>query len=184
MQSDYPVQYQKTSALKDGSEIFLRPIKPTDGTLMIELFNSLSKESVYLKFFSSLKYISEEQLEKITHIDYVKEMAIVALIKEGGEERMVAAGRYALIDDEPGYAEFAIVVQDAYQGRGLGTEVLWHLSHAAKLQGVEVIVGYIMNENSPMFGVLKKSGLTMKRKHWDRGVTRVDISIDDNILIQ
>ena len=184
MQSDYPIQYQKKSALSDGSEVLLRPIKPTDDNLVIDLFNSLSKESVYFKFFSSLKYISKEQLEKITHIDYVKEMAIVALIREGGEERMVAAGRYALVDDEPGYAEFAIVVQDAYQGRGLGTEVLWHLAHAAKLQGVDVIVGYIMNENSPMFSVLKKSGLKMKKKNWDRGVTRVDIPIDDNILIQ
>jgi acetyltransferase len=131
-----------------------------------------------------MKNISKEQLEKITHIDYVKEMAIVAQIRESGEEKMVAAGRYALIDDEPGCAEFAIVVQDAFQGRGIGTEVLWHLAHVAKLQGVDVIVGYIMHENSPMFGVLKKSGLTMKKKNWDRGVTRVDIPIDDNILIQ
>lgn len=184
MQSDYPDQYQKTATLADGAEIFLRPIKPTDDDMMVDLFNSLSRDTVYLKFFSSLKSLTNEQLEKITNIDYKKEMAIVALMKENGEERTVAVGRYTLVDNEPGFAEFAIVVQDSHHGRGIGTEVLSHLAHVAKLEGVEVIVGYIMNENSRMFSVLKRSGLKMTRKHWDRGVTRVDIPIEENIKIQ
>ena len=184
MQFDYPEQYQKTSILSDGAEIFLRPIKPTDDDMMIELFNSLSTNTVFLKFFSSLKTLTKEQLEKITHIDYKKEMAIVALVREGGAERTVAVGRYTLVDDEPGNAEFAIVVQDSHHGNGIGTEVLWHLAHVAKLEGVNVIVGYIMSENARMFSVLKRSGLKMKKKFWDRGITRVDIPIDENILIR
>ncbi len=126
MQFDYPEQYQKTSILSDGAEIFLRPIKPTDDDMMIELFNSLSTNTVFLKFFSSLKTLTKEQLEKITHIDYKKEMAIVALVREGGAERTVAVGRYTLVDDEPGNAEFAIVVQDSHHGNGIGTEVHFH----------------------------------------------------------
>jgi RimJ/RimL family protein N-acetyltransferase len=96
----------------------------------------------------------------------------------------VAVGRYTVIEDEPGFAEFAIVVQDSYHGLGIGTEVLWHLAHVAKLEGVDVIVGYIMVENARMFSVLKRSGLKVKKKHWDRGVTRVDIPIEENIKIQ
>ncbi len=184
MQSDYPEQYQKTARLADGIEILLRPIKPTDDKLIVELFHSLSKKTIHLKFFSSLKYMPKEQVEKITRIDYDKQMAIVAVMKENGGDRLIAVGRYTLIDEEPGAAEFAIVVQDAYQGRGIGTEVLYHLAHAAKLQGVHVIVGYIMNENSRMFAVLKRSGLKIIRKHWDRGVTRVDIPVDENFQIQ
>jgi acetyltransferase len=184
MQSDYPEQYQKTSKLADGTEIFLRPIKPTDDDMMIELFNSLSRDTVFLKFFSSMKTLTKQQLEKITHIDYKKEMAIVALVRNDGVEKSIAVGRYTQVDDEPGYAEFAIVVQDSHQGHGLGTEMLWHLAHVAKLEGVEVIVGYIMSENARMFSVLKRSGLKMKKKFWDRGVTRVDIPIDENILIR
>jgi len=184
MQTGYPEQYQKTVSLAEGVEILLRPIKPTDDDMMLELFNSLSSDTVYLKFFSSLKSITEEQLEKITNIDYKKEMAIVALIKESTGERTVAVGRYTLVDDEPGYAEFAIVVQDSHHGRGIGTEVLSHLAHVAKLEGVDVIVGYIMNENPRMFSVLKRSGLKMKKKHWDRGITRVDIPIEENVRIQ
>lgn len=184
MQHEYPEQYQKTFRLADGTGIFLRPIKPTDENMIAELFNSLSKETIHLKFFSGLKYMPPEQIEKLTHIDYDKQMAIVALVREeGGGEKMVAVGRYTLIDDEPGAAEFAIVVQDACQGRGIGTEVLYHLAHVAKLQNVRVIVGYIMNENSRMFSVLKRSGLKMTKKIWDRGVTRVDIPIDENIQI-
>ena len=184
MHSQYPAQYQKTVTLADGTEIFLRPIKETDDSLLLELFNSLSRETVHLRFFSTLKYMPKEQLEKLTHIDYDKQMAIVALLQTDGRERMVAVGRYNLMGDEPGAAEFAIVVQDALQGRGIGSTVLYHLAHVAKLQNVRVIVGYIMNENRRMFGALKKSRLTMSQKFWDRGITRVDIPIDENIQIQ
>jgi len=182
--SEYPEQYKKTFCLTDGTEVFLRPIKPTDDELMVELFISLSKETIHLRFFSTLKYMPKEQLEKFTHIDYEKQMAIVALVKEDGRERLVAVGRYNLLEDEPEDAEFAIVVQDDYQGRGIGTEVLRHLAHVAKLQNVRVIVGYIMNENDRMFSVLKRSGLKMSSKNWDRGITRVDIPIDENVQIQ
>lgn len=184
MHSEYPEQYQKTVTLADGTQISLRPIKPTDDNMMIELFNSLSKETIHLRFFSTLKYMPKEQLEKFTHIDYEKQMAIVALVTENGKEEIVAVGRYNLLDEEPDAAEFAIVVQDARQGCGIGTEVLQHLAHVAKLQKVRAIVGYIMNENSRMFAVLKRSGLIMSSKNWDRGITRVDIPIDENIQIQ
>jgi acetyltransferase len=184
MSSQYPEQYFKTVLLSDGTAAFLRPIKPTDDDLMVELFNSFSKETVYFRFFSTLKYMPKEQLEKMTHIDYEKQMAIVALVREDGRERMVAVGRYTLEENNPDEAEFAIVVQDSFQRRGMGTEVLRHLAHVAKLQGVRSIVGYIMNENYRMFGVLRKSGLKMTRRVWDRGVTRVDIPIDENVQIQ
>ncbi|RJP17427.1 MAG: N-acetyltransferase [Candidatus Abyssobacteria bacterium SURF_5] len=184
MNSEYPEQYKRRVTLADGTEISLRPIKPTDEDLMIELFNSFSKETIYFRFFSTLKYMPKDQLEKMTHIDYEKQMAIVALVDEDGRERMVAVGRYTLEKDNPDEAEFAIVVQDSYQKRGIGTEVLRHLAHVAKLQGVRVIVGYIMNENVRMFGVLRKSGLIMSKHNWDRGVTRVDIPIEANVQIQ
>lgn len=184
MSSEYPEQYNQRIALPDGTEIFLRPIKPTDDDLMIDLFNSFSKETIYFRFFSTLKYMPKEQLEKMTHIDYAKQMAIVALVDEGGREQMVAVGRYTLDNEKPDEAEFAIVVQDAYQRRGIGTEVLKHLAHVAKLQGVRNITGYIMNENTHMFGVLRKSALKMTRRNWDRGITRVDIPIDENVQIQ
>lgn len=184
MDREYPAQYNKTVELADGTKVFLRPVKPTDDNLMLELFNSFSKETIYLRFFSTLKYMPKEQLEKFTHIDYEKQMAIVGLVNDGGRERIVAVGRYTLEMENPDHAEFAIVVQDSCQGRGIGTEVLRHLAHVAKLQGVKVIVGFIMNENSRMFSVLKRSGLKMTKKNWDRGITRVDIPIDENIQIQ
>ncbi|MBI4832021.1 MAG: GNAT family N-acetyltransferase [Candidatus Lindowbacteria bacterium] len=183
MQSEYPDQYKKAIVLSDETHIHLRPIKPTDDDLIVELFNSFSKETIYFRFFSTLKYMPKEQLEQLTHVDYEKQMAIVALVKESGRERIVAVGRYTLEEKEPGAAEFAIVVQDAYQGRGIGTEVLRHLAHVAKLQGVHSIIAYIMDENARMFAVLKRSGLKMSRKFWDRGITRVDIPIDENAQI-
>jgi acetyltransferase len=184
MHPEYPEQYNKHVTLADGADIFLRPIKPSDDNLVLELFNSFSKETIYFRFFSTLKYMPKDQLEKMTHIDYEKQMAIVALVNEGGRGRMVAVGRYTLENENPDTAEFAIVVQDAYQRRGIGTEVLKHLAHVAKLQGVRIITGYIMNENTRMFGALRKSGLKMTKRNWDRGITRVDIPIEENVQIQ
>jgi acetyltransferase len=182
--SHYPEEYQKLYILADGTKIFLRPIKASDDNLLLELFNALTPETIHLRFFSTLKYMPKEVLEQFTHVDYDKQMAIVALIDENDRERMVGVGRYTLLADEPGAAEFAIVVQDSMQGRGIGSAILYHLAHVAKLQNVHTIVGYIINENHKMFGALKKSGLTMKRKFWDRGITRVDIPIDENIQIR
>ncbi len=182
--SEYPVEYQKLYLLADGTKILLRPIKEMDEELLLELFNALSPQTRTLRFFSTLKYMPKEQLEKLTHIDYDKQMAIVALIDQNGRDKMVGVGRYNLLDDEPGAAEFAIVVEDAMQGRGIGSAILYHLAHVAKLQNVHTIVGYIMNENQKMFGALKKSGLKMAKKFWDRGITRVDIPIDENIQIK
>jgi acetyltransferase len=183
VRSEYPEQYKKTIVLSDGVQALLRPIKSTDEGQIVDLFNSFSKETIYFRFFSTLKYMPKEQLEQLTHMDYEKQMAIGALVSECGKEKMVAIGRYTLDEKEPGAAEFAIVVQDACQGRGIGTEALRHLAHVAKLQGVRVIIGYIMDENSRMFAVLNRSGLKMTRKYWDRGVTRVDIPIDENVQI-
>ena len=177
MHSEYPGQYEKTIVLADGEQIFLRPIKPTDDDLMLELFNSFSKETIHLRFFSFMKSIPQDQLEKFTHIDYEKQMAIVALVDEGSEERIIAVGRYNVLPSDPDEAEFAIVVQDDYQGRGIGAEILRHLVHIARLQGVRVIVGYILYDNSHMRALLRKSGLEVSRKNWDDGIMRVDIPI-------
>lgn len=184
MSPDYPEEYQKIYFLDDGEKIFFRPIKPTDEDLLLEMFNSLSPETIHLRFFSTLKYMPKEQLQKFTHIDYDEQMAIVALVDQDGRERMVAVGRYNMMEEEPDAAEFAIVVQDDHQRRGIGSAVLHHLTHVASLENVQNIVGIIMNENSRMFSALKRSRLTMTRKMWDRGVTRVDIPIKENVQIQ
>ena len=170
-------QYKKAVDLKDGKQVILRPIKPTDDELMLELFDSLSEETIRLRFFSFMKYMPKDQLEKFTHIDYEKQMAIVALVDEGGEERIVAVGRYNVLPSDPDKAEFAIVVQDSYQKRGIGMEVLQHLVHVARLQGVRVIVGYIMYHNSHVFALLRRSGLSISKKNWEDGVMQVDIPI-------
>jgi len=177
MHSEYPGQYEKSVVLADGEQIFLRPIKPTDDDLMIELFNSFSKETIHLRFFSYLKYMPKDQLERFTHIDYEKQVAIVALPKEDDKGKIVAVGRYNVLPGDPDEAEFAIVVQDDYQGRGIGAEILRHLVHIARLQGVRVIVGYILYDNSHMRALLRKSGLEVSRKNWDDGIMRVDIPV-------
>ena len=177
MHSEYPSQYEKNVVLADGEQIFLRPIKPTDDDLMLEMFGAFSMETIHLRFFSYMKEMPKSMLEKFTHIDYDKQMAIVAIAKENDRDIIVGVGRYNVLPDHPDEAEFAIVVEDAYQKRGIGAEVLRYLLRIAKLEGVHVIVGYILYDNSHMRALLRKSGLEVSSKNWEDGIMRVEIPL-------
>jgi acetyltransferase len=170
-------QFRKAVELEDGTQVILRPIKPTDDELMLELFDSFSEETIHLRFFSFMKNMPKDRLEKFTHIDYEKQMAIVALVDEGDRERIVAVGRYSVLPSYPYEAEFAVVVQDSYQRRGIGTEVLQHLVHIARHKGVRVVVADVMQENYRIFALLRKSGLSISKKNWEDGIMRVEIPI-------
>jgi len=118
----YPKKYISPWHLKDGTSVLLRPIKPEDVTLLDELFKSLSKETMRLRFFQVIKDVPHEMLTRYCNVDYDREIAVVAEIpKEKG--RIIGVGRVIL---EPGgkCGEFAVVVDDQWQGQGLGSKLI------------------------------------------------------------
>jgi acetyltransferase len=114
----YPAQYEEWLDADQG-RLFLRPIKSTDGPLILDLFGRLSPQSIFYRFLSHVESLRPEQVYHLVHIDYVTEFALAAIIKEEGEERMVGVCR-AIASPDHGRAELTIVLRDDWQGRGFG----------------------------------------------------------------
>ena len=157
--SPYPTHYECHVTLKNGQDIFLRPIRPEDGPLFNALFGQMSAASLYNRFCRQVCCLSSEMLFRMTQIDYDREMALVAIEAPGGEEKMVGAAR--IINDPEGTsAEFAIMVGDPWHGQGIGAALLTALINLGRRRGLETIWGYVLQENKQMLRLGKKVGFT------------------------
>lgn len=163
----YPEEFEARVTVADGLPIFIRPIKPTDEPAMRELFYSFSKDTVFYRFFSYVQSMPHEKLSKFVNIDYEREMALVAVVRQGGEERIVGDTRY-YVDPATGLAEFVIEVQDDYQNRGIGTALFHHLIRVARIKGVKGFVAYVLDSNVRAYRLISKSGYPIEAK-WDNG---------------
>ena len=93
MISPYPNQYEITTTTRGGGTLFIRPIKPEDAPLLVDLFDSLSEETIYYRFFSPLKSLSHKMLVVFTQIDYDQDMALVAMDASEPEEKILGVSR-------------------------------------------------------------------------------------------
>lgn len=141
--------------IRDGSEVDLRPIEPSDKDLLREGFERLSLESRYERFLSPLDHLSAAVLRYFTEVDHHDHEALVALDPESG--RMVGVARYVR-DENPEIAEAAITVADDWQGRGLGTLLLHELAERAREEGIERFSAYVLARNEDMLGLLRRLG--------------------------
>ncbi len=160
--SPYPNQYEITTATRDGIKLLVRPIKPEDAPLLLELFNSLSEESIYSRFFAPLKTLSHKMLVVFTQIDYDQDMALVAIDTSESEEKILGVSR---LMRKPGgmEAEFAVVVRDAWQGKGIGATLMKHLLFIAEKQFLEAVWGTILPQNRQMVKLAEKMGFEICR---------------------
>jgi acetyltransferase len=141
----------------------VRPIKPGDEALETRFVNGLSQDSRYQRFLNQMKELPPPLLARFTHIDYDREMALVALAPEGGE--FIGVARYApnaggdgAGSAPPASAEFAVTVADAWQGRGLGHALLEKLIACARTAGYAALDGIILADNSDMLELATQFG--------------------------
>lgn len=163
--SPYPDRYETHWKLKDGTSVLLRPIKPEDESMMIELFNTFSTNTILFRFFHPLKSMSHEQIVRYTLIDYDREMAIVAVEEIQGRDRIIGVGRLTYYPNLE-TSEFSIVVGDPWQGKGLGKKLLEVCISIAKEKDGKVLWGDIMADNEKMIRLCKKLGFKIA---WDYG---------------
>ncbi len=163
----YPMQYVSSWMLKDGTEVLIRPIRPEDEPLLVRFHETLSDRTVYLRYLHVIKLsqrVAHERLTRICFIDYDREMALVVELKDpaSGEPQVIAVGRlkkaYGTRD-----AEFAILITDEFQARGLGGELLRRLIQIARDEGVGRIVADILPDNLPMQRVCENLGFKLSR---------------------
>ena len=158
----YPHHYEKEVITRTGLEVFMRPIRPNDTPLLLDLFNSLTTRTKYFRFFSPLKVLPQHMLIRFTHIDYKKDMALVALDKREPEGKMLAVARF-ISRPVQSDTEFAVVVRDAWQGKGVGRVLLENLIVFARDRKIESMSGFVMVENIHMLSLARKLGFHLSK---------------------
>lgn len=150
-----------TMLLKDGTQLYYRPIHPTDEPRMRQLFYNLSQETIYYRFMQHMTTIPRKQVLEMTYIDPRTEVAIVATVPEAYGEDIVAVGRYYL-DPKTNRAEVAFVVADKWQRKGIGTYMLNHLVKIARRSGISGFTAEVLRTNRPMQAVFNRANCKMK----------------------
>lgn len=161
--SPYPREYEKTVQLENGQSVLLRPIKPEDEPMEGEMFTTFSESTQRFRFFAPIKEVSHEMLVRYTQIDYDREIAIIAELSEQGKKHMLGVVR--LISDpynETG--EFAIVLGDPWQKRGLGNIMMDYILEIAKNRGIKKIFAYVLDDNFAMLHMFENRKFNLKKE--------------------
>jgi acetyltransferase len=157
----YPNQYIAPWRLRDGTEVVVRPIRAEDEQLVVQLFSTFSEHTIRMRFFSMIKRLTHESLIRLCHLDYEREMALVAVRHDDDRSRILGVSRYFL-DPETGIAEFAIAVGDPWQGQGLGHHLMRRLIDVARDNDVKRLEGQVLQENESMLRLVKGLGFGLR----------------------
>jgi acetyltransferase len=164
----YPKQYIFHEELRDGTPVTIRPIRPEDEPLMVRFHETLSEQSVYMRYFHMMNLdqrTAHERLTRICFIDYDREMALVAEYTdpETGEREIMGVARLSRRGAVPQEAELSVLVSDRFQRRGIGTLLLSRLLEVARAEGLSRITAEILFDNRPMQRILKELGFHLRR---------------------
>ena len=160
--NNYPKNYDKKVITRTGVEIFMRPIKPTDALLLLDMFNNLSPRTRFYRFFSPIKVLPKDLLIKFTQIDYNRDMALIALENNEPNSKILAVARF-ISRPKKADAEFAVVCRDEWQGRGIGRALLENLILFAKEKQIESMSGYVLAENIHMLSLARSLGFCLSK---------------------
>ncbi len=170
-------ELERRVAARDGLCVLLRPIVPSDETMLREMFYRMSDESVRQRFFSLVRTMPHERLQQFCTIDYMSQMTIVAEVCEDDAPKIVGVAGYVL-DPSTNYAEVHFEVEDAYQGRGVGTHMMEHLFTIARQRRVTGFTGQILSSNARMLHLFHKTGYPVRTALAD-GVYTLDIPLEE-----
>jgi RimJ/RimL family protein N-acetyltransferase len=145
----------RSATLHDGSTVYLRPIRPDDGPALVALFGRLSERSIYHRFFTARRSLPDAWVHQLTHVDYDRRLAIVAERDTSRGVVVIGVARYDASGAD-GTAELALVVEDAWQGRGLGAILLHAIMEAAAAHGFHTFRVEVLTENRPMLRLLAR----------------------------
>ncbi len=168
----YPSDMVEHMTLNDNTEVTIRPMRPEDADMQQEFVRNLSEESRYNRYMSSIKQLSQPVLVRFTQLDFDREMALVMTRMVDGREEQLAVARY-FTDPDNESCEFALVVADNWQGRGIGPIMMNRLFDAAKRQGLTIMRGEVLANNKGMLKLMAKLGFTVSPHPEDRQLTWV-----------
>ncbi|MER5968793.1 GNAT family N-acetyltransferase [Streptomyces sp. NPDC002055] len=176
----YPTHWEADVVLRDGGTAQIRPITPDDAQRLVSFYEQVSDESKYYRFFAPYPRLSDRDVRRFTHHDYVDRVGLAATV--GGE--FIATVRYDRIDERgmaasapADEAEVAFLVQDAHQGRGVASALLEHIAAVARERAIRRFAAEVLPANTKMIKVFTDAGYTQKRSFED-GVVRLEFGLE------
>jgi GNAT superfamily N-acetyltransferase len=164
--------------LCDGTTVTIRPLCAHDAPLLQAFYARLSPETIYARFLGTCKELPHQLVQNLAHVDRRTQVAWVATREQHADESIVAVARYWVIpESEPCLAEPAIVVEDRYQNRGLGTHLLKRLAAYARAHGVCFFVAIVRGSNLRILRLIRSSGLPIESK-MEAGTLEIRVKLD------
>ena len=173
----YPNQFESDWMLRDGTPVLLRPMKPEDEPLVSDFLGKCSEETIYFRYFKLIKKWTHEMLIRFTQNDYDRELGLMAIGLPPGPEVMMGVSRMVMAADRS-TAEFAVIVADPWQGKGLGPKLVERITEIAREQGVKLLTGDVLAQNQPMLEMVKRLGFVL-RKDAEGGTFRVEMALQE-----
>ncbi|MDZ4834342.1 MAG: GNAT family N-acetyltransferase [Candidatus Melainabacteria bacterium] len=177
-----PNNYRAEEFLRDGRAVTIRALHSEDKALWQDVWEHLSPTSVYYRFFSPKKNMSDQEVAYFTQLDFITHVGLLAIVHDPtvGDEP-AAVGRYLLSLTDENSAEIAFAVEDAYHGLGIGTLLLKHLSVIAKQADIKVFKAFVLAENRKMVEVFENCGMPVSKELKDFTMYEVKINLEDQI---
>jgi len=172
----YPKEQVQRVDLSDGTEMTIRPIRPEDAIIERDFVNGLSERSRFFRFMYALSEITPEALSRFTQIDYDREMALIAVIRENGRERQIGVARYYTLPDHA-TCEFAIVVGDDWQARGVARRLMGALVESARAGRHTRMIGTVLTENRRMLKFVRSLGFRIETNPDDPQLMEVSLDL-------
>lgn len=170
--TDYPAELVRVRTLFDGSRVTIRPIRAADAPMEQDFVRHLSPDSRYGRFMTAVKELPPAKLKYFTDIDYEHHLALVAVIERDGQEIEVGVARY-VVAPAGGSCEFAVAVDDAWQGSGVAGVLMLALMDAARARGLQTMEGFILATNHKMLKFARQLGFELEHDPDDPGTIHV-----------
>jgi acetyltransferase len=165
----YPNHLVSVLQLADGTNIKIRPIRPEDASIEQSFVRELSPQSRYFRFMQGLNELTQQMLVRFTQLDYSRELALIAVLESHDKETELGVARYVMNPDGDS-CEFALVVADRWQNRGIGSRLMSALIDAARQRGIERMEGEILANNQNMLKLTKNLGFSLHTSTEDAGI--------------
>jgi acetyltransferase len=172
----YPSALVERLALEGGAIATIRPIRPEDAGIEAAFVHGLSEQSRFMRFMFAIHDLTAAQLSRFTQIDYDREMALIAVLDTPEGERQIGVARYITLEDGQ-TCEFAIVVADDWQGKGLARRLFALLIDTARNRRLKVMTGVTLRENSRMLDLARAKGFAVRMDDEDPALSRMTLSL-------
>ena len=173
----YPSNLVMKTQLNDGTDIVIRPIRPEDAEMEANFVRGLSKEARYFRFMNSMQELSPTMLVRFTQIDYHDEMALIAVTARGDHEEQIGVARYTTNVDKKS-CEFALVVSDKWQNRGIAHRLMTNLMEIARDRNLETMQGQVLTQNSRMLELVTSLGFEVRNDPDDALIKLVEARLE------